>query len=170
MSDVIVDRRPAGQSPIHAAPISTLEALRSEMTSRTPVRTVTLEVESRPGFSITFGLKLEQQRLAAWREQSKDELAPGGFNAATFHRTIVAYMADSINHDGAPVVDERGAKVNFKTESFLRSLGVADPIEAVERFYDNDFHVESAANKIVNKAGFAKEAKEVDPTRPQLKS
>lgn len=167
MSDLLVDRRPnPTPSVVEAKPISTLEALRGELAHRTPTRTVTLEVESRPGFSVTFGLRLESARLATWREECRDELAPSGFNMSMFHRTIVGYTAVSINKDGAPIVDETGQPVNFRSQSFLQMYNVADPIEAVERFYDNDFFVDATANKVVDHAGFGREAKEVNPTRP----
>jgi hypothetical protein len=168
----LIDMRPtarAAQPAVTAPPMSDLEALADELA---PVNagTVTLLVDSRPGWGVTYSLGIDGPQLAGWRRANKDDTIPSGVDEFGWQRTILAAQCTGMVRQGAAVLDPQGRPVTFTSPELWRLLGVpagspSGATEAVRRFYANDFAVTSAADKVLSAAGFGKAAVEAgNPT------
>lgn len=172
MTDTQFDLRRNGRPAdvqVDAAAVTPLEELASELAAP-ETRTISLLVDSRPGWSVVYSLGVDGPQLAGWRRAARDENIEGGVDEYLWHRTILAAQGREIRRDGKLVVDEAGRPLTFFSEQLWRTLKVpagspSGATEAVRRFYANDFHVSAAADRIIVDAGFGKKAREApDPT------
>lgn len=152
---------------LDAAPLSTLDLVADEL-GDVDAGTISLLVDKRPGWSVVYSLALDGPTLAGWRRAARDETTPSGVDEFAWQRTICAAQATQLYRNGTRMVDEQGQAVNFRNESLWRFLKVpasspSGAVEAVRKFYANDFAVGAAAEAIMAKAGFGKAATE-DPT------
>lgn len=169
MPDVSVDRTQLHRVPPPMdIPSATTLDLISDRLGRLDPGKVTVEIPGRPGFGVTFSLAVDGNRLAGWRMQCKDEHMPGETDSFLLNRIIVGQMCIGMVVDGNPLVDEDNRPITFKSESLWEKLRVHDTYDAVRALYGgdgSDFHISAAASKILVKAGFGEEAKEMDPTQ-----
>jgi hypothetical protein len=161
-------RRPADPH-VDAAAVTPLEELAAELAAPDR-RTVTLLVESRPGWSVLYSLAIDGPQLAGWRRAAKDENADTGVDEWLWQRTICAAQCVEIRRGGAKVTDRAGKPLTFFSETLWSILKVpagapSGATEAVRKFYANDFDVAAVSDEIVSRAGFGKKAREApDPT------
>lgn len=164
-----------GRAPdrmVDAPDVTPLEELATELGQVDP-GTVTLLVDARPDWSITYSLGIDASRLAAWRRAAYDDNTKVT-DDDLWHRTILAALCKEIRKEGKLVADSTGRPLSFFSEDFWRHLGVpagspAGSTEAVRKFYANDFAVSSAANRLLVGAGLGKEAREAPGrTAPSL--
>jgi hypothetical protein len=133
--------------------------------------TVTLKCDTRTGFDVVFSLRLDGAQLVAWRRGAKDDLAPSGYDEFQWRRVILAAQCVEIRKNGVKVVEQStGIPVTFRSPEFQRLLKVpqgspSGSVEAVRKFYANDFAVTAAAEKVIELAGMGKDAEVVvNPT------
>lgn len=170
MTDTAFDlrhHRPA-DALVDVVPLTALDELADELRPIT-ARTVNLLVDSRPGWSVVYGLDLEGGKLNAWRRAARDENLDQ-VDEDLWNRTILAAHCREIRRHGAKVTDETGRTLTFWSESLWRLLGVpagapSGATEAVGRFYGGDFAVAGAVTTVLDEAGFGRAAKKApDPT------
>lgn len=161
--------RHTADAAIDVPPTTSLELVADMLGSVDP-GTVTLKVDNRPGFDVVYSLKLEGAQLVAWRRGAKDEMTPTGYDEFQWRRMILAAQCVEIRNGGVKVVESGGANVTFRSAEFQRLLHVpagatSGAVEAVKKFYANDFAVTAAAEKIIELAGMGKDAEVVaNPT------
>jgi hypothetical protein len=178
MTDIDLRRPPAERravrNPLEASPISTLEALADELAPPKP-KTVVLRIPNRPAWSVEYDLAFDLAVLGGWRRASRtvgpDEIEEAA--QALFEQTVLAAKCARMWNRGTVVTDDQGRPLTFASEDLWRLLHVPagspdGALEAVKAFYANPFDVTSAANKLLDDAGYGRPAEvDPDPTRPQ---
>jgi hypothetical protein len=158
---------------VDAKPVTSLESLAGEL--RAVQRgTVTIKADERSKstkaeWAVRFSLALDGPRLAGWQKAAEDDIT-GDVDYYLWQRTILAAQCIAILHNGE-VVMESGGPIDFRSRALQEMLGMPpglledlNSVECVRRFYGNDFNISGTAARILDEAGFGKEAKTVDPT------
>lgn len=147
-------------------PGSVLEALKSEVSRKVRRDSVLLEVPERPHMVIRFSPNITSEQLAEWRKRAtvkRTDVLNGNY----FSALILANTCETIIFNGVPVTDESGNNVTFRSEEMLTATGTSKAVECVRAVYGIDPHVEAAAFKVLEAAGWGEEVEDSEnPTKP----
>lgn len=141
---------------------SDLEALAAEFATVT-AEPVNLEVPLRPGYSVRCRTDFTGKDLDKWRKAARDKGFVDGIDGVKFSALIIGATCIAILKAGREVLSD-GRAVSFATPEFRGTLGTRDVDTAVRRFFAQEGHVDSAARRLLNEAGWGEEVYVVDPT------
>jgi hypothetical protein len=170
MTDVDLTRRPlevVADPLTNPEPVTSLDQI-SDMLGEIDLGTIMLAVDARPGFTVEYSLKMDSAKVTAWRVGCKEPLAPTGYNEFQFFQTVLAGQCKRITVNGSTLVDPKTQRpVTFTSPDLAGMLKIpagapGAAVEAVKRFYVNEFAVQAAYEMLTDKAGLGKTATEVE--------
>lgn len=147
-------------------PLSVLDGLREEVAKKVRRESITLEVPERANMAVTFSPNITAEQLADWRKRAtikKTDVLNGNY----FSALILANTCEAITFHGEVVLDEAGNVITFRSEEMLASTNTTKAVECVRAIYGIDPHVEAAAFKVLEAAGWGDDVEDTEnPTRP----
>jgi hypothetical protein len=144
--------------PLTAAPVpSLLDGLLAELEQDATQETVTLGVQSRPGWEVRYAIDIPYEQLAQWRAAAADPAMPGGMNELQVACSALAACCRAILVGGEDVTDVNGP-VTFASPDLQRRLGVTRPVDAVRKLYRFDGHVTASGTRLLQAAGYGQGA------------
>lgn len=167
---------PTGRDPeLSEVPrASVLDALRAELADDTVDDELVLDVPTRNDTAVRFSTAVAWEEYTAWRKRSSSKARatagnPDGVDLMLLASIVVANRATAIVHKGVDVVAGDGELLTFAHAELHEMTGTHRAVDAVRAFYGRDGHVQIAADRVLQAAGFGDELSEVDetdPTRP----
>lgn len=147
---------------------SPLDALRAELAQEVPEELLTLDVPTRADTAVRFDTEVEWEELVAWRKRASSKANrsaanPEGVDLMRLAAIVVANTAVAIVHKGTEVTGTNGEVLTFAHPELLAMLGVERAVDAVRKFYGRDGHVQAAAGRVIDAAGYGDELGELDP-------
>ncbi|CAB4193238.1 hypothetical protein UFOVP1246_64 [uncultured Caudovirales phage] len=144
---------------------SVLDALKIEVGRKVRRDSVSLEVPERANMHIQFSPNITSEQLAEWRKRATIKRTDT-LNGNYFSALILANTCESILFDGEVVRDDSGNEVTFRSEEMLAATGTTKAVECVRAIYGIDPHVEAAAFKVLEAAGWGEEVEDSEnPTK-----
>lgn len=147
---------------------SELDDLKAELHADVTATEV-LAVDGRPRYSVRFRTDFTGKDLDLCRQLSRDKSYEDKLDGVKFGALLLAKTCVHILRDGQ--VLELGGKVATLTEPEFMDLmlrpderGPLKAVDVVRRFYGLDGHVDAAARKLLEVAGWGDEARKADPT------
>lgn len=151
-------------SPVEGS--SVLDALKQEVARKVRRDSITLEVPERPNILVRFSPNITSEQLAEWRKRAtvkRTDVLNGNY----FSALILANTCEGIIFNGQPVLDEAGHEVTFRSEEMMLATNTFKAVECVRAIYGIDPHVEAAAFKVLEAAGWGEEVEDSEnPTKP----
>jgi hypothetical protein len=147
------------------ATLSVLDQLKAEISKEVTRPDIEMLVPEREGVALRFSPNITNEQLKAWRRNSTnrktDELDSIKFSCYVVGQTLAGiYFNDEL------VEDENGFAVNFASPEILEMTNTTRPLpDAIRAFFAVDPHLESAAIKILDYAGYGDEIDAEDPTK-----
>lgn len=124
---------------------------------------IEIPVPERQGVSVVFSPNIDSKRLKRLRKLSGAE-SRNGLDPLKFASYVIAETTTQILVKGEVAQNDDAINLNFASLEILEMTEAGDPLEAVQKFFGLDPHVESAALKILESAGYSDELDEADPT------
>lgn len=162
----MLDEAPAPESlgPI-GSDVSDLDALAAELTAETVEGdTALIPVPHRPGYAIRCRLDYTGQDLDGIRKQAKNKRFADGLDSVKFASLLLGLTTVAIEKNGTAITDE-GAPVTFQTRAFQALYGVDKVDTVVRRFFVFEGHVDAAARRLADEAGWGDDLYAMDPTQ-----
>lgn len=142
---------------------SDLASIRDELTTAL-VETTDIEVLGRPGYAVRCRLEIEGKDLERLRQRSKSKRFADGIDGIKYAALVLATYTTAIIRKGTPLDLGTDAPVTFTTPEFQRLLGTADADSTVRAFFGREGHIDAAARRLMDEAGWGEDAYIVDPT------
>lgn len=143
---------------------SDLDDLRAELTAQVAA-TVTLAVDGRPGYAVTYRTDFTARDVDSIRKRSKDRKFTDGVDGIKFAALLLAFACQGVHRGKGDLAAALGVdRVTFTTRELQDLMGTADANSTVRRFYGLEGHVEAAARRLMVEAGWGDEADLADPT------
>ena len=147
------------------AKITVLDQLKEEISKEVSRPDIEIAVPERQGVALRFSPNINNEQLKAWRRNSTnrktDELDSIKFSCYVIGQTLSGiYFNDEL------VEDDNGYPLNFASPAILEMTGTSRPLpDAIRAFFAVDPHLESAAIKILDYAGYGDDLDAEDPTK-----
>lgn len=144
---------------------SDLDDLRQELTAKV-AETVTLAVEGRPGYSVTYRVDFTARDVESIRKRAKDRKFTDGIDGIKFAALLLAFACRGITRKAGDLGAALGVDgpVTFTTRELQGLIGTHDANSTVRAFYGLEGHVEGSAKRLLVEAGWGDEADLADPT------
>lgn len=157
----------AGDVDVTAAdPSDLLAQAEAAMSAPLTKPLLTLEVEGRPGFTVTYDVNIPEPQLRVYEERARvGRKGQEKLDSLAFACILVANCAKEIRFQGTVVEDAPGRPRLFGSKAMHRLYRVDGARQAVRRFL-GDPGADAHADAIMAKAGYGERAREVDPTQP----
>ena len=141
----------------HASPA--LAALTAELDTVVPTPSVTVSVEARPGWAVTYRTNVSWSELQSWRKRSTTGKR---VDVSMLSRLILANTCLGFTKDGADAVDDAGEPVTFGTIARDRNSTVTD---AVKTWLATDGAISGTSDLVYERSGYQMpEVDDEDPT------
>lgn len=164
--EAMVDDDYVDHDVLPVAGTSVLEALKAEVGRKVRRDSITLEVPERPNMVVRFSPNITSEQLAEWRKRATIKRTDA-LNGNYFSALILANTCEGILFGGQPVQDDHGNDVTFRSEEMLAATNTTKAVECVRAIYGIDPHVEAAAFKVLEAAGWGEEVSDTEnPTKP----
>jgi hypothetical protein len=147
---------------------SPLERLRTEITRRLTRDPIFVHVPERPGWRLRCDVNIRSEERIRWAEACTDKETFRLDNLRFAAVTIANQTEAIIDPDGNEVTDG-GTALNFKSPALMEMLGVSRVADGVLAFFGVDPHVDAAASRLFDAAGYADDV-DVDPTPSSSRS
>ena len=147
------------------AKLTVLDQLKEEISKEVTRPDIEIAVPEREGVSLRFSPNINNEQLKAWRRNSTnrktDELDSIKFSCYVVGQTLTGiYFNDEL------VEDQNGNIVTFASPEVLEMTNTTRPLpDAIREFFAVDPHLESAAIKILDYAGYGDDLDAEDPTK-----
>lgn len=143
-----------------------LDQLRAELQREIENDPIEIEVPKRPGVTVRFSPNFDQSDIRRWRRRS-GENTKAGFDPTKFACYVVGDSCRAIFVNGVRVENEDGVALTFASSELLEMLDEDRPVpEGIQRFWVLDPHLEAAAFKIIEAAGWSDDVEVMeDPTK-----
>lgn len=147
-------------------PANVLDALKEEVGRKIRRDEIALDVPERPGMVVHFSPNITSEQLAEWRKRAtvkKTDTLNGNY----FSGLILAFTCTKIEFAGEIVLDDAGNNITFRSEEMMSSTNTTKAVECVRAIFGIDPHVEAAAFKVLEAAGWGEEVEDSEnPTKP----
>jgi len=160
-----VDKNKQNIEPAPASKLTVLDQLKEEISKQVTRPDIEIAVPEREGVSLRFSPNITNEQLKAWRRNSTnrktDEL-----DSIKFSCYVIGNCLSGIYFNEELVEDEQGHPLNFTSQPLLEMTGTTRPLpDAIRAFFAVDPHLESAALKILDYAGYGDDLDAEDPTK-----
>ena len=151
-------------APVRAGNV--LDALKEEVARKVRRDSIVLDVPERPRMLIRFSPNITSEQLAEWRKRATIKRTDT-LNGNYFSALVLANTCEAIMMDNEDVLDDAGNLVTFRSPDMLASTKTSKVVECVRATYGIDPHVEAAAFKVLEAAGWGEEVEDSEnPTKP----
>ena len=145
--------------------LTVLDQLKEEISKEVSRPEIEIAVPSREGVSLRFSPNISNEQLKAWRRNSTnrktDEL-----DSIKFSCYVVGQTLSGIFFNDELVEDGEGYPLNFASQAMLDMTNTTRPLpDAIRAFFAVDPHLETAAIKILDYAGYGDDIDAEDPTK-----
>lgn len=155
----------SGRAEVPTAEGTLLDKLRGRVSGKVHRPDVLIEVPERKGVSIQVSPNIKHPEMNKWRRQAGSD-SKNGFDSLKFSCIVIAQTCTGIFVDGEEITTESGDPVSFASAEVMEMVGASRPIpDCVLAMYGVDPHVEAAAVKIMELAGWGEGVDEVDPSK-----
>ena len=139
-----------------------LDRLRAKLEKKIERPNRRIGVPERPGISVEVSPNITQAEMRSWRKQA-GEGTKKDFDLTLFSTIVLAKTCRGIWDDEEAMTNENGAPLTFASPEIKEMLDVDRPYpEGVRAMFGNDAHVDAAAIKILELAGFGEEIEVAD--------
>lgn len=147
------------------AKLSVLDQLKEEIAKEVTRPDIEISVPEREGVSLRFSPNISNEQLRSWRRNATnrktDEL-----DSIKFSCYVVGQTLSGIYFNDELVEDDNGYALNFASPAILEMTDTTRPLpDAIRAFFAVDPHLESAAIKILDYAGYGDDLDAEDPTK-----
>ncbi len=147
------------------AKLTILDQLKEEISKEVTRPEIEIAVPERAGVTLRFSPNISNEQLKGWRRNSTnrktDEL-----DSIKFSCYVVGQTLSGIYFNDELVEDDNGYSLNFASQAILDMTGTTRPLpDAIRAFFAVDPHLESAAIKILDYAGYGDDLDAEDPTK-----
>lgn len=126
---------------------------------------VLLIVPERPNIKLIISPNITQNQIRNWRKSSGED-SKSGMDALKFSCLVVGSTTVGMMFDDEEVKDADGIELTFASDLILQMTETTRPQpDCVRAFFGVDPHIESAAVKILEAAGYADTVDTEDPTK-----
>lgn len=155
----------AGLDSSDSEEASDLDELRAELNT-VVVPTVTLKVEGRPGYAVTYRTNIEGKELDLLRKRAKDRKFSDGIDGVKFGALLLATTCVDVLRGGKSLGELLGVEgpVTFTSRPLQALMETASADETIRKFYGLEGGVDAAATRVLREAGWGDEAGDADPT------
>tara|TARA_Y100000361_G_C10974556_1_gene245737 strand:- start:38 stop:565 length:528 start_codon:yes stop_codon:yes gene_type:complete len=147
------------------AKLTVLDQLKEEIAKEVTRPDIEIAVPERQGVALRFSPNISNEQLKSWRRNSTnrktDEL-----DSIKFSCYVVGQTLTGIYYNDEIVEDANGNVVTFASPEVLEMTQTTRPLpDAIRAFFAVDPHLESAAIKILDYAGYGDDLDAEDPTK-----
>ena len=147
------------------AKLTVLDQLKEEISKEVTRPDIEIAVPEREGVALRFSPNISNEQLKAWRRNSTnrktDEL-----DSIKFSCYVVGQTLSGIYFNDELVEDQQGNTVTFASPEMMEMTQTSKPLpDAIRAFFAVDPHLESAAIKILDYAGYGDDLDAEDPTK-----
>lgn len=142
---------------------SDLDNIADELTAQvTP--TTDIKVTGRPGYAVRCRLDFTGRDLDSLRKRAKDKKFVDGIDGVKFGALLLALTCTAIIRNGVELELDGVAPQTFTSKQLQELYGTTSAVDTARKFYALDGHLDAAARKLMDVAGWGDEADEADPT------
>lgn len=162
---------PSADEPKGAAPkggnkrVTLLDQLKEEIAKEVTRPEIEMTVPERRGVDLRFSPNISADQLKAWRRNATNKKT-GELDSIKFACYVVGQTLTGIYFDGELVLDDEGNAITFASPVVMEMTNTDRPLpDAIRAFFAIDPHLENAALKILDYAGYGDEVDIEDPTK-----
>lgn len=142
---------------------SDLDDLAAELTA-TITPTTDIKVTGRPGYAVRCRLDFTGRDLDLLRKRAKDKKFSDGIDGVKFAGLLLGLTCTAIIRNGEPLELDGVSPVTFTSKPLQAVYGTGSAVDTARKFYALDGHLDAAARKLMDEAGWGDEADTADPT------
>lgn len=121
-------------APVDAAP-PPLEVLRAELETTADTPPLTLQVPTRPGYSVRFRTTIDPDEITAWRKRARDKKSPDGVDPFKLAALVAVNCAEVVIRQGVELEGQDGQPYNFRHPELLGFLQEGRAAHAAAKFF-----------------------------------
>ena len=139
-----------------------LDALLDEIGKEVRRDSISLIVPMRPKITLQFDPNIiSNERLQEWRNKA-GEKSKKGLNGLVLSSLILVWTSSAVLFNGVQAFDHKGKPITLRSPEILERTGKNRAIDAVRTLFSCDPHLDDAAMKVLEAAGYGEESERDD--------